>query len=74
MKAWTYYKDRAGDFILVSNRAIARDVRDAVAPEQRGKPRSAELTVVNDKYLARCTKVAEGDVPPLWRESLTGCL
>jgi len=74
MKAWTYYQDRAGDYILVRNRAVARDIHDAAAPEERGKHRSVELTVVDERYLARCKKVERDDVPPQWRDALTGVI
>ncbi len=74
MKAWTYYKDRAGDFVLVKDKPLARDNHEAAAPATRGSHRSVELTVVNQREVARYTKVERLEVPPAWREALTGAL
>jgi hypothetical protein len=74
MKAWKFYKDRAGDYLVVRNRPLRDDIHDAVAPERRGKPASVDLTVVNQRYLARCTEVAEALVPDDWHEALVGAI
>ena len=74
MKDWTYYKDRAGDFVLVKNEPLTRDIHEAAAPARRGNPRTVELTVVNDRELVRYTKTERSDVPPAWRDALTGAL
>lgn len=71
MKAWRYFKDRAGDFLLVSRKPLRGDIYDAAAPDKRGNPRTVERTVVNDRYLARCVEVPKDDVPPVWRDALT---
>jgi hypothetical protein len=77
VKAWRFYKDRVGDYLAARKRPIARErpgLYEAVAPEQRGNHRTVEGTVVNDRYLARCTEVPPDEVPPVWREALTGAM
>ena len=70
MKAWKFYRDRAGDYLCVRKRALQGDIHEAAAPETRGKPASVDLTLVNERYLARCTEVREADVPESWHEAL----
>lgn len=74
MKAWKFYKDRAGDYLLVRTRALRGDIHEAAAPEARGKLASVDLTVVNTRYLARCTEVTEALVPDDWHEALVGAI
>lgn len=74
MKAWKFYKDRAGDYLLVSNRPLQGDIHEAAAPEDRGKLASVDLTVVNQRYLARCTEIADALVPDDWHEALVGAI
>ncbi len=74
MKAWKFYKDRAGDYLLVRNRPLRGDIHEAAGPEDRGKPASVDLTIVNQRYLARCTEIAEALVPDEWHAALVGAI
>lgn len=72
-----YYRDRAGDYLVVVGlwRDRAGRVRHAgAAAAMIGRPRSIMRWEFDPSHIRRCRPVPAEQVPPAWRTALAACV